>query len=130
MNEQIPSGFDNQKTFKFQELPLDEFGEEFFDEFIDTKKFKEEDFPYIDILLDIPKDILISEYHNFFYSAGDKTVARLLQQIEDWKKETQTDSIKQKIQSAEIYKDITEKYDWSVANSLNRTLQKLPKINN
>ncbi len=125
MKEQIPQLYGQQK-FKFLEIPHDEYGEGFFDDFIEKRNFKKEDFQYIDILLEIPKDVLISEYHNFFYSAQDKTITQLEQQITDWKEEIQTDTLKQKIHSAEIYKIITEKYNWEVANSLNRILERLP----
>lgn len=92
-------------------------------DFIKRRDFKEEDFFLIKTLIEIDKNILISNFHNFFQFSQNNSLKELDLKIKSLKKYQQTEEIIDTIKASDCYKTILEKYDWLTANDLNFTIE-------
>ena len=91
-------------------------------EFLDFRKIREEDFPLIVKVLDIPtkfrKEVAI-DYHNFYTLSGERSIVKIGRDLDDARKSLQSNEnderLKSRVSYLEAQKEILEKYNWQTA---------------
>lgn len=88
-----------------------------FQEFIRNRKIQEADFPLLEELAEIPKDLLFVELHNFFNSNRERSAEELERQLL-----TMEDGGKKRY--FELLLRFTRAYDWTACYNLERVLER------
>jgi len=88
-----------------------------FEDFLEFRKIKEEDYHIIAELYTYPNNIFIRSFHNTFYSEKEKSDQTILSMIEEHENNEKTKRF------FELFLLFFEKYDWITSNHLNRIME-------
>ena len=90
-----------------------------FQDFIEFRKIKQEDYPIIAELYTYPNDLFITFFHNDIYDKKEKLLKTLIDLIDN----VPADDTRKLKRFFELFLQFLEKYDWIATDSLNRVME-------
>ena len=116
----------NQQREKSSFLEDDDY-----QEFINLRQIKPEDFQVIENLSSYPTEFFITELHNLFSSSKENSaqdirdrIRQINKTLEKYPEDKNLLSLKKRIPFLELFLEFTKKYGWMTARHLNSLLER------
>ncbi len=102
-----------------------------YQEFINLRQIKPEDFQVIENLSSYPTEFFITELHNLFSSSKENSaqdirdrIRQINKTLEKYPEDKNLLSLKKRIPFLKLFLEFTEKYGWMTARHLNSLLER------
>ncbi len=102
-----------------------------YQEFINLRQIKPEDFQVIENLSSYPTEFFITELHNLFSSSKENSaqdirdrIRQINKTLEKYPEDKNLLSLKKRIPFLELFLEFTKKYGWMTARHLNSLLER------